>query len=81
MYIFLLNGVQVFVTDYIGLNTPGIPPTSTHLPRPGTRCSTAPAQPSTPAVRRKDSPVGFVGYSPGGGAAASAAELAPDVRT
>ncbi|MCR8900011.1 lipase family protein [Gordonia sp. GONU] len=75
MYYMLLNGVRVFVTDYIGMGTPGI---HTYVNRSETghamldgaraalRASGAPA----------DAPVGFAGYSQGGGAAASAAELA-----
>ncbi|ATD69232.1 MULTISPECIES: lipase family protein [Gordonia] len=74
-YYMLLNGVRVFVTDYIGMGTPGI---HTYVNRSETghamldgaraalRASGAPA----------DAPVGFAGYSQGGGAAASAAELA-----
>ncbi|MEO9329612.1 lipase family protein [Gordonia aurantiaca] len=75
MYYMLLNGVRVFITDYIGMGTPGI---HTYVNRAETghamldgaraalRISGAPA----------DAPVGFAGYSQGGGAAASAAELA-----
>ncbi|ASR01303.1 lipase family protein [Gordonia rubripertincta] len=75
MFYMLLNGVRVFVTDYIGMGTPGI---HTYVNRSETghamvdgaraalRASGAPA----------DAPVGFIGYSQGGGAAASAAELA-----
>ncbi len=75
MFYMLLNGVRVFVTDYIGMGTPGI---HTYVNRSETghamldgaraalRASGAPA----------DAPVGFAGYSQGGGAAASAAELA-----
>ncbi|AZG47387.1 lipase family protein [Gordonia insulae] len=75
MYYLLTNGVRVFVADYIGMGTPGI---HTYVNRRETgyamldgaraalRSSGAPA----------DAPVGFAGYSQGGGAAASAAELA-----
>ncbi|WP_291014227.1 lipase family protein [Gordonia sp. (in: high G+C Gram-positive bacteria)] len=75
MYIFLLNGVRVFVTDYIGLGTPGI---HTYVNRAET--GHAMLDGARAAINAsgasKDSPVGFVGYSQGGGAAASAAELA-----
>ncbi|MFW0786535.1 lipase family protein [Gordonia sp. CPCC 206044] len=75
MYYLLTHGVRVFVADYIGMGTPGI---HTYVNRRETgyamldgaraalHASGAPA----------DSPVGFAGYSQGGGAAASAAELA-----
>ncbi|MEE4024496.1 lipase family protein [Gordonia sp. PKS22-38] len=71
----LINGVRVFITDYIGMGTPGV---HTYVnrresgaamldgARAALRLSGAPA----------DAPVGFSGYSQGGGAAASAAEMA-----
>ncbi|MBD0021953.1 lipase [Gordonia pseudamarae] len=75
MYIFLLNGVRVFVTDYIGMGTPGI---HTYVNRSET--GHAMLDGARAAINAsgapKNSPVGFVGYSQGGGAAASAAELA-----
>lgn len=75
MNYFLLHGVRVFVTDYIGLGTPGI---HTYVNRveeghailDGARAALKLA--GAPA----NSPVGFEGYSQGGGAAASAAEMA-----
>lgn len=74
MYLFLLNGVRVVMTDYIGMGTPGIHTyvnraESGHAmidaARAGLRVAGVPA----------NSPVAFSGYSQGGGAAASAAEL------
>ncbi len=75
MNLLLLNGVRVAVTDYVGLGTPGIHTYVNRLEsgramldaaRAALRVSKAPA----------DAPVAFSGYSQGGGAAASAAELA-----
>lgn len=74
-YLLLLNGVRVVITDYVGMGTPGVHTYVNRLEsgramidaaRAGLRASGAP----------KDSPIGFTGYSQGGGAAASAAELA-----
>lgn len=75
MYLMLLNGVRVVITDYVGLGTPGIHTYVNRLEsgramldaaRAGLKVADAP----------KDAPVAFSGYSQGGGAAASAAELA-----
>ncbi|MGK2319259.1 lipase family protein [Gordonia rhizosphera] len=75
MNLLLLNGVRVALTDYIGMGTPGVHTYVNRLEsghamldaaRAALRLAKAPA----------DSPVGFSGYSQGGGAAASAAELA-----
>ncbi|WP_026919750.1 lipase family protein [Gordonia shandongensis] len=75
MNLFLLNGVRVVMTDYIGLGTPGIHTYVNRLEsghavldaaRAALRVAEAPA----------DAPVAFSGYSQGGGAVASAAELA-----
>ena len=75
MNLMLLNGVRVVITDYIGLGTPGIHTYVNRLEsgramldaaRAGLKIAKAP----------EDAPVGFSGYSQGGGAAASAAELA-----
>ncbi|QRY62642.1 lipase [Gordonia sp. PDNC005] len=75
MNLMLLNGVRVVITDYVGLGTPGIHTYVNRLEsgramldaaRAGLKVANAP----------KDAPVGFTGYSQGGGAAASAAELA-----
>ncbi|MCZ0911199.1 lipase [Gordonia amicalis] len=75
MYYMLLNGVRVFVTDYIGMGTPGI---HTYVNRSET--GHAMLDGARAALRASgaptDAPVGFAGYSQGGGAAASAAELA-----
>lgn len=75
MYYMLLNGVRVFVTDYIGMGTPGIHTyvnrlESGHAMLDGARAALRIA--GAPA----GAPVGFAGYSQGGGSAASAAELA-----
>lgn len=75
MYLLLLNGVRVAVTDYVGMGTPGIHTYVNRVEsgramldaaRAALRVSKAPAH----------APVAFSGYSQGGGAAASAAELA-----
>ncbi|GAA3711602.1 alpha/beta fold hydrolase [Gordonia hankookensis] len=75
MYHMLTHGVRVFVTDYIGMGTPGI---HTYVNRRET--GYAMLDGARAALRASgaatDSPVGFAGYSQGGGAAASAAELA-----
>ncbi|WP_132992423.1 lipase family protein [Gordonia zhaorongruii] len=77
MNLLLINGVRVVMTDYIGMGTPGIHTYVNRLEsgramldaaRAGLKFAKAP----------KDAPVGFSGYSQGGGAAASAAELASD---
>lgn len=73
--LFALQGMRVVVIDYIGLGTPGV---HTYLNRKeqgqamidGARAALNIA--GVPA----DSPVAFYGYSQGGGAAASAGELA-----
>ncbi len=71
----LINGVRVFITDYIGMGTPGV---HTYVNR---RESGAAMLDGARAALRlakagDDAPVGFSGYSQGGGAAASAAEMA-----
>ncbi|MET9202351.1 lipase family protein [Gordonia sp. NPDC003585] len=75
MYYLLLQGVRVVVTDYIGLGTPGI---HTYVNRAETGHAMLDA--ARAALRLAgaptNAPVGFAGYSQGGGAAASAAELA-----
>lgn len=75
MYYLLAHGVRVFVTDYIGTGTPGI---HTYVNRAET--GHAMLDGARAALRSvgapADAPVGFAGYSQGGGAAASAAELA-----
>jgi hypothetical protein len=75
MYYMLVHGVRVFITDYIGMGTPGIHTyvnraESGHAMLDGARAALAVSD--APA----NAPVGFAGYSQGGGAAASAAELA-----
>lgn len=72
-----LLGMRVVVTDYIGLGTPG-PHTYVLNDEQGHAMLDA-----ARAVAPQGDPVGFWGYSQGGGAAAAAAELAstyaPDV--
>lgn len=78
---FLTQGVRVFVTDYIGLGTPGI---HTYVNRveqghamiDGARAALALVGADSPGAQK--GPVGFWGHSQGGGAAASAAELVGD---
>ncbi|WP_234974321.1 lipase family protein [Williamsia sterculiae] len=74
-YLLLTQGVRVMLTDYIGLGTPGIHTyvnrlEEGHAVLDGARAALAADK--LPA----GSPVGFWGYSQGGGASASAAELA-----
>lgn len=72
-----LLGMRVVVTDYIGLGTPGAHSYVLHTEEGHAVLDAARA--TTPA----DQPVGFYGYSQGGGAVAAAAELhstyAPEV--
>lgn len=74
----LLRGIAVVVTDYEGLGTDGV---HTYVNRAAEAHAVldavraAQALPDTAIT--PDGPVGFWGYSQGGGAAAAAAELAP----
>lgn len=72
-----LLGMRVVVTDYIGLGTPGEHTYVLHEEEGHAMLDAA------RAVAAEGEPVGFWGYSQGGGAAAAAAELAssyaPDV--
>ncbi|MET9622872.1 lipase family protein [Streptomyces sp. NPDC006464] len=86
IYRFLGKGVAVVVTDYVGLGTTDRPHTYVnrldggHAVLDAVRAARALPQASVTA----DSPVGLYGYSEGGGATASAAELqasyAPEVK-
>lgn len=75
MNLFLLNGVRVVMTDYIGLGTPGI---HTYVNRAESAHAVLDAARAAlkTAKAPKDAPVAFAGYSQGGGSAAAAAELA-----
>ncbi|MFT4042549.1 MAG: lipase family protein [Gordonia sp. (in: high G+C Gram-positive bacteria)] len=75
MNLLLINGVRVAITDYIGMGTPGI---HTYVNRLETGHAMLDAARAALRVAHvpADSPVAFSGYSQGGGAAASAAELA-----
>lgn len=75
MHLLLLNGVRVAATDYIGMGTPGIHTYVNRLESGHAMLDAARAALRV-AKARADAPVGFYGYSQGGGAAASAAELA-----
>lgn len=75
MNLLLLNGVRVVMTDYIGMGTPGIH-TYVNRAEEGHAMLDAARAALRIAKAPKNSPVGFAGYSQGGGAAASAAELA-----
>ncbi|GAA3036356.1 alpha/beta fold hydrolase [Gordonia defluvii] len=75
MLYLLAHGVRVFVTDYIGMGTPGMHTyvnrvETAHAMLDGARAALRVA--GAPAR----APIGFAGYSQGGGAAAAAAELA-----
>ncbi|MFW0789478.1 lipase family protein [Gordonia sp. CPCC 205333] len=75
MYLLLLNGVRVAITDYIGMGTPGIH-TYVNRAESGHAMLDAARVALRVAKAPKNSPIAFSGYSQGGGAAASAAELA-----
>ncbi|MCK0439244.1 lipase family protein [Gordonia alkaliphila] len=82
MHLLLLNGVRVAVTDYVGMGTPGVH-TYVNRVESGRAMLDAARAALTISKAPKNAPVAFSGYSQGGGAAASAAELAqgyaPDV--
>lgn len=67
-------GMRVVITDYIGMGTPGV---HTYMNRvdQGNAVIDAARAALSHAGLPADSPVGFLGYSQGGGAAASATEL------
>ncbi|WOC12998.1 putative inactive lipase [Gordonia sp. MP11Mi] len=69
------KGIRVVVTDYIGLGTPGV---HTYVNRVETAHAMLDAARAGLRVAHapRTAPVGFFGYSQGGGAAAAAAELA-----
>ncbi len=71
----LINGVRVAITDYIGMGTPGI---HTYVNRVESGQAMLDAARAALKVEKApaNAPVGFSGYSQGGGASASAAELA-----
>ncbi len=71
--ILLRDGVRVVMTDYIGLGTPGV---HTYMNRVDQGHAMLDAARVVPTLTGEQSPVGFWGYSQGGGAAAAAAELA-----
>ncbi len=74
---FVADGVRVVVTDYIGLGTPGIH-TYANRVESGNAVIDAARAGLTASAAPANAPVGFYGYSQGGGATASAAELAAD---
>lgn len=71
----LTNGVRVAITDYVGLGTPGIHTYVNRLESGRAMLDAARAALDVSGAPA-DSPIGFSGYSQGGHAAASAAELA-----
>ncbi|MEN2514775.1 lipase family protein [Gordonia polyisoprenivorans] len=75
MNLLLINGVRVAITDYIGMGTPGIHTYVNRLESGHAMLDAARAALKI-AGAPANSPVAFSGYSQGGGAAASAAELA-----
>ncbi|MGO3326869.1 lipase family protein [Gordonia sp. (in: high G+C Gram-positive bacteria)] len=75
MYLMVLNGVRVVITDYVGMGTPGVHTYVNRLESGHAMLDAARAGLKV-AKASKDAPVAFSGYSQGGGAAASAAELA-----
>lgn len=72
-YIASALGMRVVVTDYIGLGTPGVH-TYVNSADEGNAVIDAARAALSHAGVPADSPVGFFGYSQGGGAAAAAAE-------
>ncbi|WP_245154406.1 lipase family protein [Rhodococcus sp. 1R11] len=69
-------GANVFVTDYIGLGTPGV---HTYVNRVEQAHAVLDgARAANELLGDADAPVGIWGYSQGGGAAAAAAELAAE---
>ncbi|WOC12561.1 putative inactive lipase [Gordonia sp. MP11Mi] len=75
MYLMLLNGARVVITDYVGMGTPGVH-TYVNRVESGRAMLDAARAGLKVAKAPKGAPVAFTGYSQGGGAAASAAELA-----
>lgn len=75
MNLLLINGVRVAITDYIGMGTPGI---HTYVNRVETGQAMLDAARAALRVEKAPAtaPIAFSGYSQGGGASASAAELA-----
>ena len=76
-FAFLAQGVRVFVTDYIGLGTPGVHTyvnraEEAHAMLDGARAA------RTLAKAGADNPIALWGHSQGGGATAAATELAPE---
>ena len=70
------QGYRVIVTDYIGLGGPGIHTYANRIEQGRTVLDAARAALAADGLAG-DSPVGLWGYSQGGGAVASAAEMAP----
>ncbi|PXX61680.1 secretory lipase [Nocardia tenerifensis] len=68
-------GARVFVTDYIGLGTPGI---HTYVNRVESAHAVLDAARAADALAGTAAPLVFWGYSQGGGAVAAAAELQPE---
>ncbi len=74
-YLAASQGIRVVVTDYIGMGTPGVH-TYVNSVDEGNALIDASRAAINLAGAPGESPVGFLGYSQGGGAAASAAERA-----
>ncbi|MBM9838525.1 alpha/beta hydrolase [Rhodococcus hoagii] len=74
----LSRGIDVVVTDYQGLGTAGMHSYVDRRAQGHAMLDAARAVKALPGTRiGDDSPIGFWGYSQGGGAAASAAEMQP----
>lgn len=73
---FIARGYAVVLTDYQGLGTPGTHPYMMRVSQARAVLDAARAAKLLPGLT-STSPVGVMGYSQGGGAAAAAAELAP----
>ncbi|MFZ2527404.1 MAG: lipase family protein [Rhodococcus sp. (in: high G+C Gram-positive bacteria)] len=74
----LVQGIAVVITDYDGIGTPGVHTYVNRLAGGQAVLDAARAAQRLPGTSvPDDGPVGFFGYSQGGGASASAVELAP----
>ena len=72
------RGFAIVMTDYQGLGTPGLHTYVGRVPQGDAMLDAARAAKKLPGTSLDpDGPIAFWGYSQGGGAAASAAELAP----
>lgn len=74
-FVFAGAGVRVFVTDYVGMGTPGM---HTYMNRADQSHAMLDGARAAQALSGEAGPVGFYGHSQGGGASAAAVEEAVD---